>query len=158
KDEERAAPLRRVDAAGMIGREQVLKAGNGNYQKLQAGPDAVYYGAAPADGDDGTFELRSLGLEADEPVTIAGGIGDYRVAADGKHAVVRFSGKLARLETKADQDPVKNAIDLSRMKILIDPPREWRQEFVDGWRILRDWRSEEHTSELQSRENLVCRL
>ena len=139
KDEERAAPLRRVDAAGMIGREQVLKAGNGNYQKLQAGPDAVYYGAVPADGDDGTFELRSLGLEADEPVTIAGGIGDYRVAADGKHAVVRFSGKLARLETKADQDPVKNAIDLSRMKILIDPPREWRQEFVDGWRILRDW-------------------
>src|SRR5690606_12710821 len=56
KDEERAAPLRRVDAAGMIGREQVLKAGNGNYQKLQAGPDAVYYGAVPADGDDGTFE------------------------------------------------------------------------------------------------------
>src|SRR5690606_42006830 len=27
-----------------------------------------------------------------------------------------------------------------------------------GWRILPWWRSEEHTSELQSRENLVCRL
>jgi tricorn protease len=128
-----------VDAAGMIGREQVLKAGNGNYQKLQAGPEAVYYAAVPDGDDDGEFELRMLALDADEPKTIAGGISDFKVAADGKHALVSFSGKLARLETKADQDPVKNAIDLSRMKVLVDPPREWRQEFVDGWRILRDW-------------------
>ena len=38
KDDQAQAAQRRVDAAGMIGREQVLKAGNGNYQKLQAGP------------------------------------------------------------------------------------------------------------------------
>jgi tricorn protease len=30
-------------------------------------------------------------------------------------------------------------MDLSAMKLLIDPPREWNQEFTDGWRILRDW-------------------
>src|SRR3990167_9735933 len=28
----------------------------------------------------------------------------------------------------------------------------------DGLLVLRDWRSEEHTSELQSQSNLVCRL
>src|SRR2546430_182133 len=27
-----------------------------------------------------------------------------------------------------------------------------------GWRVIRLWRSEEHTSELQSQSNLVCRL
>src|SRR5690606_40240161 len=32
----------------------------------------------------------------------------------------------------------------------------WEPELLDGVRI--DHRSEEHTSELQSRENLVCRL
>src|SRR5215475_13767385 len=34
--------------------------------------------------------------------------------------------------------------------------REMRQG--DRPRVVREWRSEEHTSELQSRENLVCRL
>src|SRR5690606_41772136 len=32
--------------------------------------------------------------------------------------------------------------------VITTRPREW----------VKDWRSEEHTSELQSRENLVCRL
>ena len=129
----------RVDVAGMIGREQVLKAANGNYQKLQAGPKAVFYASVANGRDGGEFELRMLGLDADKEATIARGLDDYRVAADGKHVLVRFSGKFARLETKADQDPAKSALDLSRMKLLIDPPREWHQEFVDGWRILRDW-------------------
>ena len=131
-------PLR-VDVGGMIGREQVLKAGNGNYRKLQARSGAVFYAAMPGGRDDGEFELRMLGLDADSETTIARGLSDYRLSADGKHALVQFDGKFARLETKADQDPAKNALDLSRMKVLVDPPREWHQEFVDAWRILRDW-------------------
>jgi tricorn protease len=129
----------RVDVEGMIGREQVLKAANGNYRKLQARSAAVFYAVMPGGRDDGEFELRMLGLDADSETTIARGLSDYRLSADGKHALVQFAGKFARLETKADQDPAKNALDLSRMKVLVDPPREWRQEFVDAWRILRDW-------------------
>ncbi|MCW5569369.1 MAG: PDZ domain-containing protein, partial [Dokdonella sp.] len=30
-------------------------------------------------------------------------------------------------------------LDLSRLKLLVDPRREWKQQFTDGWRILRDW-------------------
>src|SRR5579859_6877648 len=32
------------------------------------------------------------------------------------------------------------------------------QQYQDGLLIVRRWRSEEHTSELQSQSNLVCRL
>src|SRR5690606_41301821 len=42
------------------------------------------------------------------------------------------------------------------------PPHPWRSPVGDGLEILlqtlANFRSEEHTSELQSRENLVCRL
>ena len=129
----------RVDLTGMIGREQALKTASGNYQKLQASNDAVFYGVTAGGRDDGNFELHKLALDADKDVTIAAGLGDYRLAADGKHVVVQFSGKFARVETKADQDSTKLALDLSRLKMLVEPPREWHQEFVDGWRILRDW-------------------
>ncbi len=129
----------RVDLAGIIGREQVLKAANGNYQKLQAGTDAVFYTASSGGRGEGSAELRMLGIEADKDSKVASGIDDYRLAADGKHLLVQFSGKFARIEAKADQDPTKSPLDLSRLKVMVDPPHEWHQEFVDGWRILRDW-------------------
>src|SRR3712207_6872266 len=47
----------------------------------------------------------------------------------------------------------------AQMQILSDKQRtEWIEE--QGFRVLRFWdnRSEEHTSELQSRQYLVCRL
>ncbi len=129
----------RIDLSGVIGREQALKASNGNYQNLQASTDAVFYASSPGGRDRGQFELHKLGIDADKDVRIAGNLDDYRLAADGKHVVVQFDGKFARLETKADQDPLKHALNLSQLKLLIDPPREWQQEFVDAWRILRDW-------------------
>ncbi len=129
----------RVDLAGIIGREQALKATSGIYQKLQAGTDAVFYTASSGGRGGGSAELRMLGIEADKDSKVASGIDDYRLAADGKHLLVQFSGKFARIEAKADQDPAKSPLDLSRLKVMVDPPREWRQEFVDGWRILRDW-------------------
>ncbi|HOX70690.1 MAG TPA: PDZ domain-containing protein [Dokdonella sp.] len=128
-----------VEPQGMIGREQVLKAASGNYQRLQAGEDAVYFGANSGGRDENAFELRALALDADKEVTVARGLDDFRIAADGKHALVQYSGKFAVVEPKPDQDLAKATLDLSQMKMLIDPPREWRQEFVDGWRILRDW-------------------
>src|SRR5690606_10223159 len=133
------AEAMRVDLEGIIGREQVLKASNGNYQKLQAGSEAVFYTAVSGGRGEGSAELRMLGIEADKDSKVASGIDDYRLAADGKHLLVQFSGKFARIEAKADQDPGKAALDLSQLKMMVDSPREWQQEFVDGWRILRDW-------------------
>src|SRR5690606_41197134 len=44
-----------------------------------------------------------------------------------------------------------------RYKIVIGDPAQAAREVVRGVETVRDFRSEEHTSELQSRENLVCR-
>ncbi|MBL0162251.1 MAG: PD40 domain-containing protein [Xanthomonadales bacterium] len=129
----------RVDLDGIIGREQALKAANGNYQKLQAGTDAVFYTASSGERREGGAELRMLEIEADKDSKVASGIDDFRLAADGKHLLVQFGGKFARIEAKADQDLAKSTLDLSQLKVMVDPPSEWHQEFVDGWRILRDW-------------------
>src|SRR5690625_5444253 len=54
-------------------------------------------------------------------------------------------------------------VGLSVDDITSEPQRvEWQVEQVDGWYesevTKAAWRSEEHTSELQSRGHLVCRL
>jgi tricorn protease len=132
-------PPLHIDLKGIIGREQVLKAANGNYQGLQASAGAVFYAASTGGRGGGGFELRMLPLDADKDSTIARGLSGFRLSADGKSVLAQQGDKFAMLETKPDQDFAKSALDLSRMKLLIDPPREWHQEFVDGWRILRDW-------------------
>lgn len=132
-------PALRVDLAGMIGREQLLKAPSGNYQGLQASANGIFYAATMGGRGGGGFELRMLGIDADKEATIARGLSGYRISADGKSVLAQQGEKFALLEAKPDQDFAKSALDLGRMKMLVDPPREWRQQFVDGWRILRDW-------------------
>ncbi len=131
-------PLR-VDLAGMIGREQVLKAPAGNYPALQASADAVFFAASGGGRGGAGFELRMLALDAEKEAVIARGLNGFRVSADGKSVLAQQGDKVAVLEAKADQDFGKATLDLSRLKLLVDPAREWKQQFVDGWRILRDW-------------------
>src|SRR5690606_39988197 len=56
------------------------------------------------------------------------------------------------LSENAEYDAAKDAQGLLEMKIAK------LEEVIGNARIIDETRSEEHTSELQSRENLVCRL
>ncbi len=132
-------PEVRVDLDGIVGREQVLKAPSGNYSNLQASANALFYAAGSGGRGGGGGELRMLALDADKEATIARGLSGFRVAADGKSVLAQQGDKFALLEAKPDQDFAKASLDVSRLKMLVDPPREWKQQFVDGWRILRDW-------------------
>src|SRR5690606_6581120 len=94
------------------------------------------------------------------------------VAREGEHSFVFIDGAYshAALKVPAPSDfrvqprlggtsaPALPSADLvrqaERVMAAVDLP--WLYARVDG--CVRDGRSEEHTSELQSRENLVCRL
>ncbi|MEO7200027.1 MAG: PDZ domain-containing protein [Dokdonella sp.] len=134
-----SAAALRIEPAGMIGREQPLKAAAGNYLNLQAGPQGVFFGAGGGGRMRGGFDLRMLALDADKDVLIARALSGYKLNGDGNKLLLQQGDKFALVEAKADQDFTKNALDLARLKLLVDPPREWQQEFTDGWRILRDW-------------------
>src|SRR2546427_6276305 len=49
-------------------------------------------------------------------------------------------------------------IALGRAQLLLDAAQPVQERLVDGLRGIEQERSEEHTSELQSQSNLVCRL
>lgn len=139
KDGAKTPPAVRIDVDGLIGREQALKAPAGNYRGLSATSEAVFYIAAGSDRGGSAIDLRMLPLEADKDSTVVRGTGNYRLSGDGKLLLVQQRDKFALIEPKPDQDFAKGTVDLARMQLLVDPRREWRQQFVDGWRILRDW-------------------
>src|SRR5207253_8627340 len=53
---------------------------------------------------------------------------------------------------------VDDTTTLDELLQRLEQPRQWRGRRVRALRPLADDRSEEHTSELQSRGHLVCRL
>lgn len=134
-----AAATLRVEPAGMIGREHVLKADAGNYRNLQARGNAIYYGAGAGGRGGGALEVRRLELDADKDAVVVKGVQGFSVTADGKKMLARQGDKFALLPTAADQDFGKHALDLSELRLFIDPRVEWQQMYTDAWRILRDW-------------------
>src|SRR5215475_15119227 len=73
---------------------------------------------------------------------------------------VRLPGRSARAEVEIDRGRTRDILQLEqraqRCLVLIGLYLRARRRVIDGHRP--EQRSEEHTSELQSRENLVCRL
>src|SRR5438552_10360256 len=68
-----------------------------------------------------------------------------------------------RAERREDRDPRRGGLRGPRRRIIEIVGREVRQERADrgeavALRVVHEMRSEEHTSELQSPDHLVCRL
>src|SRR5690606_34905256 len=110
----------------------------------------LFLATLPADGAAPVASASALSaaLDGDIPARPFGDAGDYTWAPDSSHVVasVRIAGR---------SEPWSTNFDLYRLPLDGGEPvnlTEANQAWDAGPR------SEEHTSELQSRENLVCRL
>src|SRR5690606_41861760 len=71
---------------------------------------------------------------------------------------VKGTNEFVSYNLKDDYDTTAMHVDIKLVyndQLDLDKFRKWRKDLSDATFVLR---SEEHTSELQSRENLVCRL
>ncbi len=59
--------------------------------------------------------------------------------ADGKKILYAKAGEYGIVDVRENQKNTDGRIDLSKLEIKIFPKEEWKQIFVDGWRLLRDW-------------------
>jgi tricorn protease len=129
-------PLR-VDLPGFNQRVVALNAPAGNYAGLSANADGVFFVSAGANG--GAGELRFLGLESDAKPEAVSTVGGYALSADGAKLLLRRGSDFSIVDAKPKADFDAGKIALTRMELRIEPRREWKQHFVDAWRILRDW-------------------
>jgi tricorn protease len=133
-DEEAPKPLS-IDVAGFGGRVVALPDPAGNYRSLEATADSVLY--LVGDGEDA--ELRRFKLEEEEVEVILKGIELYDVSDDGKKVLYRADDTYGIVELGPDKKVGDGALNLDGLQMKVDPRAEWKQIFLDGWRITRDW-------------------
>ncbi len=68
---------------------------------------------------------------------------NFELSADGKKLLVRKGGDLYVIDAGTAQPTAQTLaerrVDLSKWTFSVDPREEWRQMFVDAWRMERDY-------------------
>ncbi|WP_084963249.1 S41 family peptidase [Thermoactinospora rubra] len=141
-------PVTEVDLEGLGARIVPVPVPSGEYGNLRAAKDALLWLRYPQAGTLGD------GSEREEPVLerydlakrSKGELGkEYRafeVSGDGTRLVI--SGKHGLQTRAAEEGDEVVTIDLDRVRVTLDPVAEWRQEFHEAGRLMRDhfWRAD----------------
>jgi len=130
-----AAPVVKIDVDGFDRRVRAIPGAPGNYGGLAATPDGVLYITGQGPGS----KLEFYNVEAKEKQTILDGVTGYALSADGKQVLYQSQGNYGIIGVRSGQKAGDGQLALDKMNLKIDPRQEWQQEYVDVWRILRDW-------------------
>lgn len=115
----------------------------GNYANLRVNKNRLFYISRPPSGVDAANVLppaiRSYNFESREVETVlTGNVGSFQLNASGDKIIYSGNG-FNIIEAKPNQKPGEGALDLSGMKMNLEPRAEWKQIFDEAWRIERDF-------------------
>jgi tricorn protease len=115
----------------------------GNYANLRANENHLFYISRPSQGTEAANTLpsaiRSYNFEKREVETVlAGNVGSFQLNAGGGKIIYSGNG-YGIIEAKPNQKIGDGALDLSAMKMNLEPRTEWKQIFDEAWRIERDF-------------------
>jgi tricorn protease len=134
----------RVDSNGLSQRFVPIPVAERNYERLIVGSDgALFYLARrqpgsslepPGPNANADADLYRFNFEEREEKLVKSHLVDFSASADKKKLLLTVGeGKLevADANEKLDSKPV----DLSNVKMLVDPRQEWHQIFDEAWRM-----------------------
>ncbi|MFH1937418.1 MAG: PDZ domain-containing protein, partial [Bacteroidota bacterium] len=118
---------------GIVGRTVALPLDAGVYCGITAIDDNVYYVKSKR------VEKPSLCLFnlKDKKETELGDFGNYEIATDHKKMLLEKGDKYAVIDLPKSKIDVKDYVDLSNMKIMVDLKAEWNQIFNESWRQMK---------------------
>lgn len=123
------------DLDGLEQRATALPVAAGQYRNLNATAEGLLY---IAQAGQGPGELKMYQLDSAKEQSIAAGVAGYRLSSAGSHVLLSLGNKWVLAEAKPGVD-VSAALDLSMMRLRIEPKREWQQLYTDGLRVFREW-------------------
>lgn len=131
-----------IDFSGIERRIRRLPVPAGNYRALTAGGKQLFW-VAMQDSAKRRRDLMTLpiGNDGKKPATLVSGISSYELAAGGGKLLVRKGDDLHVIDAgpKPPANLAATKVDLSKWTFPIQPREEWRQMFVDAWRMERDY-------------------
>jgi len=132
----------RVDYDGIAQRIYELPVPPGDYRGLAVSDKLIYF-ASRAVGADAKATLMALEIRNRDPKPekFLEEIRSHELSRDGKKLLVRKDDNfyVVDAEAKAPTDLDKSRIDLSAWNYPLDVREDWRQIFIDAWRLERDY-------------------
>jgi len=126
-----------VEPEGFLARTVALpEVAASNYGGLRAVEGALFYVRFDPTAGAGTLARYDLEKRAEE--VVSEGVMAFELSADGSKVLAQTPAGWAIADAMAGAD-FSAALDLSGLRVKIDPRAEWRQMYRDGWRIARDY-------------------
>ena len=145
--EEKKLPVVNIDFNGIASRLNEIPAPPGNYSELHATEKRLCWldrpGEAPPKRNLQCMEIANKG---EAPETIWADVRAFEISQDRKKAFVWKGEDFYILDSDAKAPTIADAkalgkakIDMSRWTILTNPRAEFREMFLDAWRLERDY-------------------
>ncbi len=132
----------RIDFENIQQRVMEVPVSAGNYGGLEASDKQLFWLSWDKDSG-GKRDLQTIELKNEDPKveTLTSGISSFELSMDLKKMLVRKNSNLhvEELPAKSSLDLSKTKIDLSDWTFTVVPADEWRQMFIDAWRLERDY-------------------
>jgi tricorn protease len=136
-----------IDLDNIVSRLVEVPLPPGNYRNLQIAGEKLCW----IDFDSGNrekTELQCLAIsnKGEKPDTLVESIRAFEVSADGKKMLIHKQNDLYVVNTPATAEAFKNPrtladgqVDLKRWNFSVIPVQEFRENYLDAWRLERDY-------------------
>lgn len=135
----------KVDLDGIEGRLVAFPVPPGNIFGLTAAKGKLFWLSAPTTaltegGGPQKSALQMYDLEKRKVADLFPAVENYDLAPDGAKLIVKSDAKTYQVvEPKEGLKPGDGKLDLSGLRMELDPRAEWRQIFLETWRLYRDF-------------------
>lgn len=141
-----ATPRTRIDFEGIRERIITIPIDPHDFTDLEAGPAGTLF-ARSANWPDAPGAARSrltplYRIQLEQPGNLEEFIADvdeFVLSGDGRRILYRNGSQWRMAETPAAKPEGVEPLDLSNLKVEIDPAQEWRQMYREAWRQMRDY-------------------
>ncbi|MBN8700569.1 MAG: PDZ domain-containing protein [Chitinophagales bacterium] len=129
-----------IDFDGIQQRMVILPVANGNYGLIAAVKGKFIYHKFPNTGSapDARPSLKYFDLDKREEKTILDNVDNFTVAANGARLLVQRGREYTIIKPDENQK-FEKTLRLNEMEMLVDPVAEWKELFLDAWRMERDY-------------------
>ncbi|MBS0418475.1 MAG: PD40 domain-containing protein [Proteobacteria bacterium] len=148
KKPEAKAPLRtlEIDVEGLMARAVAMPIPAADISAFDLRDDKVFYLTGPSQMLAGPLPgektlLHVYDLEERKDDKVVEGLSSYALSADGKKVLYKMDQDYFIADAVADKrksEDGKKKIDLSHLRVRIEPTQEWVEMFNSAWRLERD--------------------
>ncbi len=131
-----------IDLEGLQERVMEVPVPAGEMSGLTVSAKGLYYSDVdPADRKKRNLEVVEIKNKDIKPVAMVDDIKGFELSADGKKIVVSKGNDLYVVDagTAVIADLAKSKVNLTAWTLSVDPREEWRQMFLEAWRLERDF-------------------